>query len=74
MVNPKDPGVIPRAPCTQNIVVTSHQLMLFHGSPSPLNAIAFLNVIFFSFETELKKSFIIHYLCPGRKLPLEVGW
>ena len=78
MVNPKNLGVIPRAPCTHNILVISHQLMWFHSSPSHSNAIAFLNVIwvwfFFPFETQPKKSFTIHYLSPGRKLPLEVDW
>lgn len=50
---------------------------MFDISPSPLNAIVFLNinwVWYFSFETQLRKSLIVHYLSPGRKLPLEVEW
>lgn len=74
MVNPKDLSVVPRAPCAHNILVISHQLIFFYGCPSLSNATTFLNVIrgvFFPFQTQ-SKSFIIHYLSPGRKLPLEV--
>lgn len=50
--------------------------MLFHRSPSSLNAIVFLKInwiwFFFSFETQVRKPLIIHCLSPGRKLPLEV--
>lgn len=47
MLNPKHLWVICRVPCIHNILVISHHLMLFHGSPSPSSAITFLNVIWF---------------------------
>lgn len=77
MVNPKDLGVIPRTPCAHNI------LFLF----PPSHVVSWLSFtlechclpkynlgLIFSFETCMRKSFIIHYLSPGRKLPLDVVW